>query len=129
MTTTVLIVDDSRLARMVVKRLLVHIKSDWHLCEAGTADEALAIAKDGGIDIALLDYNMPGRNGLEVASALRAERPNMPLAIISANVQDEIISKARELGATFIPKPVTEAALTGFISGAALRLRTTKQGS
>ena len=47
----------------------------------------------------------------------------MPIAVITANVQDEIIARARALNATFVPKPVNEEGLRGFVSGAALRLR------
>ena len=47
----------------------------------------------------------------------------MPIALITANVQDEVIARARAVNATFVGKPVTEEALRGFVSGAALRLR------
>jgi hypothetical protein len=47
----------------------------------------------------------------------------MPIAVITANVQDEVIARARAVNAAFVGKPVTEDALRGFISGAALRLR------
>jgi AmiR/NasT family two-component response regulator len=47
----------------------------------------------------------------------------MPIAIITANIQDEIIARAREIGAAFVAKPVTPDALEPFLSGAALRLR------
>ena len=42
-------------------------------------------------DIALLDFNMPGRDGLALAAELRALKPDMPLALISANTQHEIV--------------------------------------
>ena len=45
------------------------------------------------------------------------------IAIITANIQDEIISRAREINASFVAKPLTAECLQGFISGAALRLR------
>jgi hypothetical protein len=45
------------------------------------------------------------------------------VAVVSANVQTEIISRARELNAAFIAKPLTEEALAAFLSGAALRLK------
>jgi CheY-like chemotaxis protein len=83
----------------------------------------LAALAANPIDLALLDYNMPGRNGLELAAELRALRPSMPIAVITANVQDEIIARARAVNASFVAKPVTEEALAGFIAGAALRLR------
>jgi hypothetical protein len=39
----------------------------------------------------------------------------MPIAIISANHQDEIVARATAIGATFLPKPLTETALSGFL--------------
>lgn len=47
----------------------------------------------------------------------------MPIALVTANVQDEIIAQARALNVTFVAKPVTEDGLRGFLSGAALKLR------
>ena len=41
----------------------------------------------------------------------------------TANVQDEVIAGIRAAGATFVPKPVTEEGIRGFLSGAALKLR------
>jgi CheY-like chemotaxis protein len=123
MTVTVLIVDDSKLARIVTAKNIHALQPDWERIEASNADEALSVVAARKIDLALLDYNMPGRNGLELASELRALYPTMPLAVITANVQDEIVSRTRAVNATFVAKPITEDALRGFISGAALRLR------
>jgi len=122
-TVTVLIVDDSKLARIVTARNLQALQPDWQRVEASNADEALSVVGAQKIDLALLDYNMPGRNGLELAAELRVRYPIMPIAIITANIQDEIITRAREVNASFVAKPITEDALRGFISGAALRLR------
>ena len=123
MTVTVLIVDDSKLARIVTAKNVNALQPEWQRAEASNADEALAAVVARKIDVALLDYNMPGKNGLELAAELRALHPLMPIAVITANVQDEIISRARAVNAVFIAKPITEDALRGFISGAALRLR------
>jgi CheY-like chemotaxis protein len=123
MTVTVLIVDDSKLARIVAAKNIHALQPDWERVEASNADEALAAAADRRIDLAVLDYNMPGKNGLELAAELRTLYPTMPLAVITANVQDEIVNRARAVNATFVAKPITEDALRGFISGAALRLR------
>lgn len=120
---TVLVVDDSKLARAVAVRLLRQAKPDWALREAANAEEALTIVAGGPVDVALLDFNMPGKDGLALAAELRAGRPAMPIAVISANIQDEVIARARELQATFLAKPLTGDALAGFLSGAALRLR------
>lgn len=121
--TTVLLVDDSKLARIVVGKALAALQPEWQKLEAGNAEEAEALLSGGGVDVAILDFNMPGRNGLELAEDIRGKFPDMPIALVTANVQDEIIAKAREVNATFVPKPVTEDGLRGFLSGAALKLR------
>ncbi|ONG56746.1 response regulator [Pseudoroseomonas deserti] len=123
MATTILIVDDSKLARIVAGKAVAALQPDWSRVEAGNAEEALARLEQGGIDLALLDFNMPGQDGLALAGEIRARLPELPIAIITANVQDEIIARARAINASFVAKPVTEEALRGFLSGAALRLR------
>ncbi|MCB5203816.1 response regulator [Neorhizobium sp. T786] len=123
MTVTVLVVDDSKLARIVAGKAIAALQPDWKRVEAGNAADALAIVGSQQVDVAILDFNMPDKDGLELASELRATHPAMPIAVITANVQDEIIARVRALNATFVPKPVTQDALCGFISGAALRLR------
>jgi DNA-binding response OmpR family regulator len=79
------------------------------------------------VDISLIDLNMPGDGGLVLAADLRRQRPNMPIAVVTANIQDEIVARVRELGATFVPKPLTEEALSAFLTGASLRLRKVAQ--
>jgi|SRR6476659_6942813 CheY-like chemotaxis protein len=123
MGTRVLIVDDSKLARIVLGKTISALKPDWARVEAANADEAVAALDRETIDAAILDFNMPGRNGLELAEYIRSRFPQMPIAIATANVQDEVIARARASNATFIGKPVTEDGLRGFISGAELRLR------
>jgi CheY-like chemotaxis protein len=123
MTVTVLLVDDSKLARIVAGKAIAALQPDWNRVEAGNAADALTIVDEQQIDLAILDFNMPDKDGLELASELRANHPNMPIAVITANVQDEIVAKVRSLNATFVAKPVTQDALSGFIAGAALRLK------
>jgi CheY-like chemotaxis protein len=123
MTHTILIVDDSKLARIVVGKAISAAQPEWKLLEAGNAEDASELISKGGIDAAILDFNMPGRNGLELAEQIRAKHPDMPIALVTANFQDEIIAKARAINAAFVPKPVTEDGLRGFLSGVALRLR------
>lgn len=125
MNYKVLIVDDSKLARMAVIKALNALHPDWSRVEAANADDALtALAKDAP-DLALLDFNMPGRDGLELAVELRKLKPGMPVAVISANHQQEVINRARDAGASFLPKPLTEQALGEFLDSAARRLEST----
>ncbi|MHB8284144.1 MAG: response regulator transcription factor [Caulobacteraceae bacterium] len=127
MVVTVLIVDDSKLARIVLGKTIAVLQPEWTRIEASNADEAIALFDAQQIDVAILDYNMPGRDGLVLAEELRARFSNLPIAVATANVQDEIIARARAANANFIAKPVTEDGLRGFLSGAALRLRSKGQ--
>lgn len=122
MSRTVLIVDDSKLARMSVAKLMGQLRPDWTRVEAANAEEALAAASPNAVDIILLDYNMPGRDGLALASDLRKLYPQLPIAVISANSQQEVTDRARGVGATFLPKPVAEADLKAFFDEADLAL-------
>ncbi|MBE9607109.1 response regulator transcription factor [Acetobacteraceae bacterium H6797] len=127
MAITIMVVDDSKLARIVAGKAIDQLQPEWVRVEAANADEAVALVNGGDVDVALLDYNMPGKNGLELASELRGLRPFMPIAVITANTQDEVIAQARAINAAFVGKPVTAEALRGFLDGAALRLRGDKK--
>ena len=118
----VLVVDDSKLARMAVAKALTAIHPDWTRIEAANADEAIGLAKAGSFDMAIIDYNMPGRDGLQLAAEILVLKPGMPLAVISANHQVEVVTRAREVGAMFLQKPLTEKALGDFASDATRRL-------
>jgi CheY-like chemotaxis protein len=118
-----LTVDDSKLARMMMASAFRRIRPEWQLLEAANADDALDAISAGSVDIALVDLNMPGTDGLALVAKIREKHPRMPVAVVSANVQEEIIARVRELDAAFVPKPLTDEALGAFLSGAALRLR------
>jgi CheY-like chemotaxis protein len=123
MTYKLLIVDDSKLARMAAAKAMNSLYPDWSRVEAANADEAIKLSQAGAFDVALLDFNMPGRDGLQLAAELRSAHPTMPLAVISANHQDEIVAKAKAIGAAFLPKPLTEQALGEFLQGALRQLQ------
>ena len=116
MSLTVLIVDDSKLARMSVARVLGTLYPDWKRIEAANAAEALEQTRQLAPDVALVDFNMPGKDGVTLAAELRALCPEMSVAVISANRQVEVIRRAQAAGAAFLPKPLTESALAEFLT-------------
>lgn len=126
MPVTVLIVDDSKLARIVATKALAELQPDWERVEAGSAAQALEIVSSTRVDVALIDFNMTEKDGLELAGELRETHPDLPIAIITANIQDEVVARARALDAAFVAKPITADGLQGFVSGTALRLRSKK---
>jgi DNA-binding response OmpR family regulator len=103
---------------MAVNKAMDTLYPDWVRLEAANADEALTALKQEGPDIALLDFNMPGQNGLDLAAIFRASHPHMPVGVISANRQQQILDRARTIGATFLTKPLTEEALDAFLKAA-----------
>src|SRR5580692_3248440 len=117
-TYKVLIVDDSKLARMSVVKALNALHHDWPRLEAANADEALLQIEQHHPDIVLLDFNMPGKEGLAFAAELRERDSRMTVAVVSANRQVEVIQRAQATGAVFLPKPLTEQALREFLEDA-----------
>jgi CheY-like chemotaxis protein len=118
MSYKILIVDDSKLARMAVNKSLKSLYPDWAQLEAANAAEAVAAAREKAPDVALVDFNMPGRDGLDLAAELRRTTPRMVVAVVSANRQQEIVDRTRAAGATFLAKPLTEEALDVFLKAA-----------
>jgi CheY-like chemotaxis protein len=123
MSYKVLVVDDSKLARMAVAKALGTLRPDWTRIEAANADDAVTALTENKPDFAVVDFNMPGRDGLDLAAQFRDINPAMPVAVISANHQQEIVDRARAVGATFLSKPLTEPALQEFLTVAEERLK------
>jgi CheY-like chemotaxis protein len=118
MTYKLLIVDDSKLARMAVVKALNSCYPDWERVEAGSAADALRAMDADAPHVALVDFNMPNRDGLHLAADLRKLSPTMPIGIISANNQQSVIDRTNALGATFLPKPLLEKTLREFLAKA-----------
>jgi len=111
MTTKALVIDDSKVARMIMKKVLSAIKSDWEIVEAGDAEEALAMVETTAIDMFFIDVNMPGMSGIELAGILRERFPETPMTMVTANVQESIQQQAAEIGIPVIGKPFNEEKL------------------
>src|SRR5689334_16444882 len=101
---------------MAVIKALNALHPDWPRVEAASAQEALNLLKTASPDIVLLDFNMPGKDGVALAAEIRELDSRISVAVISANRQVEVINRARAAGATFLPKPLTETALQEFFS-------------
>ena len=119
MTYKLLIVDDSKLARMAVVKALNSCYPHWQRVEAGNAADALRAMQADVPHVALIDFNMPDRDGLDLAANLRKLNPTMPIGIISANNQQGVIDRTTALRATFLPKPLAEKTLRDFLTQAA----------
>jgi DNA-binding NtrC family response regulator len=101
---TVLIVDDEKNIRATLARGLR--LSGYRTEEAGNGVEALRILDDGGIDLVVLDVQMPEMDGLELLGAMRDRRLSVPAIVLTAHGSIERAVHAVKLGAyDFIEKP------------------------
>lgn len=107
-----LIVDDSKLARMMIRTIVEEHYPDIDIEEATNADEALVTQESHSFEYMTIDFNMPGMNGLELAEKMKATQPNSKMYLLTANIQDAIRNKAADLGVEFIPKPINEEKVT-----------------
>jgi Response regulator containing a CheY-like receiver domain and a GGDEF domain len=107
----VLVVDDSRTIRLILKRILTEI--GFAVCEAGNGREAIEVvnAEAGSIEIVMADWNMPEMNGFELLTELRRRQELASLRVIMVTTEAELghMSKALEAGANeYIMKPFTK---------------------
>ena len=105
---TLLIVDDSRVSRMMIRAFVLDVHPNWIISEAPSGDEAIKMVAQANFDFCTMDVNMPGTMGTVAAQIILEQFPAMRIAIFSANIQESLRSRAAELGAQFVAKPVTE---------------------
>ncbi|MBX9635539.1 MAG: response regulator transcription factor [Magnetospirillum sp.] len=114
---TVLLVDDSRVARMMTRSVVERACPDWVVWEASSGEEALDLASAAAPDFVLLDVNMPGMGGLEAARLFRARFPAVEVSLLTANIQDSVREEASQLQIGYISKPLRDDLLIRFLTG------------
>lgn len=110
--SSLLIVDDSKLARMMIRAVVKEKCPDWTVLEAGSGDEALKLYENTTIDYCSIDFNMPGMDGLALMEKMTASYPEIKKVLMTANYQDKIISRVKALNSIVIPKPITEQSVS-----------------
>ncbi len=104
--STVLVVDDTRVGRLVVKSVLA--AEGFRVVEAASGEEALEILEQLKPDLIILDVRMPGIDGFETCRRARGQPKlrNCPIIFLSAECGIDERSKGLEVGADdFIRKP------------------------
>ena len=112
----VLIVDDSRAMRLIVKQHVAKVPAlgDAEILEAENGEHALAYFDgDDSPDLVFSDWHMPVLDGLGFLTALRAKGSVVPFGFVTAERDDALIQEALDAGAQFvISKPFTIEAFT-----------------
>lgn len=114
----ILILDDEPI-ELEQLEFMVHLHyPTWNIYKALYASEAIGLAEGmlgrGSFQLALMDIKLPGMNGLEVATKLKALMPNMEIIIISAFQNFDYAKKSIHLKVLdYLVKPVIEKELVG----------------
>ena len=112
----ILIVDDHSLFRTGLKMILMQIGEARGISEAASIKEALDFS-ESGIDVILLDIQLPGINGIEGIKPLRDRFGAVPIIMLSANSEPNRVSEAKALGASgFLNKSSSADAMVASIS-------------
>lgn len=106
MDYTIIIADDHPLFRTALKSSVGQALQEPLICEAGSIAELQALLeKNPSPDLILLDLHMPGAHGLSGLIFLRGQHPAVPVVVVSASDDLQIIQKTKNHGANgFIPK-------------------------
>jgi CheY-like chemotaxis protein len=116
----VLIVDDSRLARMTLRKALPP-SLPTEIIEATNGNEAIQCVESSQVDLMLLDLTMPGRDGYQVLQALQDVGRMPPTIVVSADVQTMAVERVLKLGAlAFIRKSLNPTELADVLKRAGL---------
>ncbi len=112
----IVLADDEHLIREALVSLL-GLEDDLEVvAQAASGDEALAVARKHAPDVAVLDLQMPGLSGTEVAAALAAELPGCACVIVTSHGLPGHLKQALAVGVRgFVPKTISGSGLAAVI--------------
>jgi two-component system chemotaxis response regulator CheY len=113
----ILIVDDVATIRQIVTAVMQGVGYKVH--EAASGEDALALADRQRVHLVLADMNLPGMNGLDLVSRLRAHKSyrSTPIVMLTKGGKDEDLQRAQRVGASgWIEKPFTPEKLLATVN-------------
>jgi len=112
---SVMIVDDDIAARELLASLLrTLLNVDIEALSDGV--DAMRRFREKSYDIVLMDFEMPGMNGLATIEILKSLRPDQFIAMVSAHSDVEVVKKAIGLGVSgYLVKPLTTGKVKGVV--------------
>ena len=103
MALRVLVADDDSLMRTLMS---VSLSASAEIVEAADGDEALAAIHQHKFDVLLLDWDMPGKTGIELTRYVRAGDSRVPILMITGKAErDEVVEAARAGVSDYLIKP------------------------
>ena len=107
-TTRVMIVDDHALLRAGVREMLTDESDLEVVAEAGSAEEALQLLRDGTqIDVLVLDISLPGQSGVDLLRQLKQDQPEIQILVLSMHPEKSFAVRLMRAGASgYVPKMI-----------------------
>ena len=94
----ILIIDDSTHVRRALRTCL-ELTPDWEVCgEAENGQAGIEMVRTSKPDVVLLDYAMPGMNGLEAARQIGLDAPNSVMLLFTMFASDQLSELAESVG-------------------------------
>lgn len=112
-TPRILIVDDDPEVATMLARALS--RRGFQIDSTSSPEEALARASEVAYDAALLDLVMPGRDGSELAAALRQKLPGLTVALLTGYKHSPLIPATERSGVAVFTKPLVIQDLVDFL--------------
>ena len=104
-TMKILVVDDSTINNILLQSFLE--ENEFEVITSLNGPDALEILAKEQIDLVLLDVMMPEFSGFDFLVHLKLKDTDMPVIVISANIESDFKEKSIELGAKdYITKPI-----------------------
>jgi DNA-binding NarL/FixJ family response regulator len=110
-----LIVDDSELVRKSLRAVL-RANPDWEVCgEAADGESAVELFKELHPNIVILDFQMPGINGIETARRMSEIAPTVPIVLFTQHASSDLERHAREVGIRSVVSKTNAFPMVGMI--------------
>lgn len=111
-----LIVDDSQVCLMLTRGYVQSFRPDWSCSTAGSAEEAMTLIELQHFDAYSLDYNLPGRNGLELAKWIRNRDQQCFIGLLTSNIMNYVEDQAISDNINYYRKPAKPDVIQQFVS-------------
>jgi DNA-binding NtrC family response regulator len=110
-----LLIDDDEWVRDSMR--LFFESEGCHILTLETAEEGIKILNKQDFDIIIIDYRLPGLDGLEFLRRIQKKHPVVMKILITAYGSEKLFAKARKFGVhDYIPKPITSEAIEASLS-------------
>lgn len=98
--TRIVIADDHAIVREGIKRIVSMVGEFEVVGEAGDGDEVMRLVRTLEFDVLVMDLSMPGRSGMELIKAVKAEKPKLRVLVLSMHQEIQYAVRAIKSGAS-----------------------------